>query len=78
MKQNQQQDKQHQHQDQNQEHGERRHPSRSEYHGDERRKPDPMQQMPGGNPQGGNPGMRTQEHRDSQQKIQQEEDDKNE
>ena len=26
------------------------------YKGDERRRPDPMQHMPGGNPQGGNPG----------------------
>ena len=35
---------------------ERRRPVQEGYKGEERRKVDPVAQMPGGNPQGGNPG----------------------
>jgi hypothetical protein len=36
---------------------ERRSGEQGEYQGDERRKDPPMERMPGGNPQGGNPGQ---------------------
>jgi len=35
---------------------ERRSGEQGEYKGDERRKAEPIERMPGGNPQGGNPG----------------------
>jgi hypothetical protein len=50
----------------------RRHQSQGDYKGDERRKPDPIEQMPGGDPQGGNPGMTTQDRKVAQEKAQQE------
>jgi hypothetical protein len=50
----------------------RREQSQNDYQGDERRQPDPMKHMPGGNPQGGNPGMTTQDRKVAQEKAQQE------